>query len=39
VVGYRQRGHAHPDAFGEQVIQPGRAVEHGKLGVRVEVHK
>ena len=37
VVGHRQRGHAHPGRLREQVVQPGRAVEHGVLGVRVQV--
>ena len=37
VVGHGQRRHAHPRGLGEQVVQPGRAVEHRELGVRVQV--
>ena len=39
VVGHRQRRHAHPGRLGEQLGQPGRAVEHGVLGVHVQVHE
>ena len=39
VVGHRQRRHAHPGGLGEQVVEPGRAVEHGVLGVHVQVHE
>ncbi len=37
VIGHRQRRHAELLAAGEQVGQPGRAVEHRVLGVDVEV--
>ena len=37
VVGHRERRHAHPRGLGEQVVEPGRAVEHRVLGVHVQV--
>ena len=37
VVGHRDRGHAELGGAREQVVEPGRAVEHGVLGVHVEV--
>ncbi len=39
VVGHRQGRHGHLAGGGEQVVQPGGAVEHGVLGVRVQVHE
>ena len=39
VVGHRQRRHLHPSGLGEQVLEPGGAVEHGVLGVHVQVHE
>ena len=39
VVGHRERRHAHPGRLGEQLRQPGRAVEHGVLGVHVQMHE
>jgi hypothetical protein len=39
VVGHRQRRHAEPSGLGEQVLQPGRPVQHRVLGVHVQVHE
>ncbi len=39
VVRDRQRGHAHALGVGEQVLDPGRPVEHRELGVGVEVNE
>jgi hypothetical protein len=39
VVGHRQRRHAHRGRLAEQVVEAGRAVEHGVLGVHVQVHE
>ncbi len=39
VVGHRQRRHAELGVAGEQLGQPGGAVEHGVLGVDVQVHE
>jgi hypothetical protein len=37
VVGHGQRGHLHPRGFREQVVQARGPVEHGELGVGVQV--
>ena len=37
VVGHRERRHAQRGGLGEQVVEPGGAVEHGVLGVHVQV--
>ena len=37
VVGHRQRRHPEPDRLVEQLPDPGRTVEHGELGVHVQV--
>ena len=39
VVGHRERRHAHAGGLGHEVGQPRGAVEHGVLGVHVEVHE
>jgi hypothetical protein len=39
VVGHGQRRHAELGGLGEQVVEPGRAVEHRVLGVHVQVHE
>jgi hypothetical protein len=39
VVGHRQRRHPCRRRLGEQVLEPGRAVEHRVLGVDVQVHE
>ena len=39
VVGDGDRRHAHPGALGEQVGEPGRPVQHGVLGMDVQVHE
>ena len=39
VVGHRQRRHAELGGAGEQLVEARRAVEHGVLGVHVQVHE
>jgi hypothetical protein len=39
VVGHGQGRHAHAGGLGEQVVDPGGAVEHRVLGVHVEVRE
>ena len=39
VVGHGDGRHPHPDRLTEQVIDARRAVEHGVLGVAVQVHE
>jgi hypothetical protein len=39
VVGGGHGGHAHPGGLAEQVVDPGRAVQHRVLGVHVQVHE
>jgi hypothetical protein len=39
VVGHRDRRHPHPGGLFEQVLEPRGAVEHGVLGVHVQVHE
>nr|BFE75263.1 hypothetical protein GCM10020092_085640 [Actinoplanes digitatis] len=39
VVGDRHRRHAEAFGLGEQILQPGGAVEHRILGVHVEMHE
>ena len=39
VVGDRQRRHLHPGGLGEELLDPGRTVEHRVLGVGVQVHE
>src|ERR687898_2479445 len=39
VVGHGQGRHAHAGGLGEQVVDPGGAIEHRVLGVHVEVRE
>jgi len=39
VIGHGDRGHAHPLGLGEQLRQLGCAVEHGVLGMHMQVHE
>ena len=39
VVGHRERRHAHPGGLGHEVGQSRGSVEHGVLGVHVEMHE
>ena len=39
VIGHGDRGHFQPSRFGEQIVEPGSAVQHRVLGVHVQVHE
>ena len=39
VISHRERRHTHPGRLGQQLRQPGRAVEHGVLRVHVQMHE